>query len=528
MKKVIIQTIFLWLFLLCAQGRTWAQTMPFSQVIRHNDVRGTEVITRALPSGAVLSCSKSVNGDGNHTFMIYKPTSSSTRCYTCNLGALFSLAADDYCIKDMYIFENKCYFCGYYVPSEIEPIYDPFGNIIDVTTYGFVGYFDLFPELSLPIGPGIVIPPPPPGPPLTNSSLDSIYLITIPETDSIMQIVAHHDSQTYDVFLMAVGYTSRYVFPTCVVELTKPVGTSDTYWSLNIVQPTCSVVDEYMTDIVLIEDYVVVASKLSYADGELDGDTDPTHYLFRLHEAKRDGFYNTTLPLSSSASVYQYDVSSYGVGIGCHHIGDPIRLCPLDGNRFCVYYHGEQRYPSMYNGVGGSVLFWMNEAQMMEHAAKIHGYIFSQTKEAAWVGDMYKTIAILMSDTYYFPEGAVLFPTLHPNPDMYGACLAQRIQDVNLHSIDCNPATQYLYIGGTYQDKKLCHGIQDEMNYCEDVISTCLDHNSFGFSMMDSQVTSEEYCDWSVRLENEQITAQKKYFEASSCDTDKRCTQEIE
>ena len=99
------------------------------------------------------------------------------------------------------------------------------------------------------------------------------------------------------------------------------------------VQPTCSETDEYMTDIVLTESHVTVASKLPYADGELDGDADSTHFLFRLHEAKRDGFYNTTLPFSS-ASVYQYDVSSFGVGIGCHHIGDPIRLCPLNGNRF--------------------------------------------------------------------------------------------------------------------------------------------------------------------------------------------------
>ncbi|MBO4599665.1 MAG: hypothetical protein J5641_02895 [Bacteroidales bacterium] len=506
--------------LLSVQGAALAQADPFSQIVRYNGINGTEVITRALPNSCQLTCIKSVNGDKTHTFVSYRPSTGDTRRITCNLGALFSAAADDYHIKDMYIFDNKCYFCGYYAPSEIEPIYDPFGNITDATTYGIVGYFDLF---APPLLPGWTRP----DTTISNPFLDSIYLITIPETDSIMQIVAHHDDVlSYDMFLMAVGYTSRYPLSTCVVELTKPVGTADTYWSLNIVQPTCAKTEEYMTDIVLTEDHVVVASKLPYADGGIDGDTDPTHYLFRLHEAKRDGFYNTTVLPSSSASVWQYDVSAYGVGIGCHHIGDPIRLCPLDGNRFCVYYNGERRENPMYYGIGSSVLFWMNEARLMEHAARTYLGSHCNAKEAVWLGDSYKTIALLRTDTRNYPEGNVIFPTLYPAPLTYCACLAQRIQGVNLHSIDCNPATQYLYIGGTYPGGKLCLGLQDEIHYC-DYAPTCLTYDNNYFSLMSPQETTGEYCTWSVELEDEEKPAQKANLESISCYKETICAQEI-
>ena len=501
--------------LMALQGGTWAQTSLFSQEVRHDNIKGQEIITRSIPYGWILTCSKSAE-NGNHTFSFHSPTLGISKYFTCNLGNLFSTGMYDYSIKDMYIFENKCYFCGTYGIGIYENIEDPEGNTRNVPN-GFVGYFKLFPTASIATGtegePQALDDPPVP-PLFIPPFVDSIYLMKIPYTDSIMQIVAHHDDKDdYDVFLMAVAYASSYYPPTstCVVELKKPLGTSDTYWKLSIVQPTCAETDEYLTDIVLTEDHVVVASKLEYADGGLDGDTDPTHYLFRLHEAKRDGFYNTTLPFSS-ASVYAYDVSPYGVGIGCHHKGDAIRLCPMDGNRFCVYYHGERHeQPSYYTGVGGPVLFWMNGAQLMEHAAKNYGLIYSQTKEAVWIGDSYKTIAMLLSCTFYYPEGAVLFPTLHPNPFMssYGPCLAQRMEDVDLHSIDCNPATQYLYIAGTDASKKLWHGIQDEANYCDYMELSCLDHNSGDFVTIDPQEATEEYCQWSIRIANESVFASK-------------------
>ena len=512
MKNIITKFLFLWIFLLGTLLGLRAQVMPFSQVVRHNNIKGEEVITRALPGNEMLTCSKAIDGGVTHTFTRYSPTGGGTKQFTCNLGTLFTLSQDVYSIKDMYIFENKCFFCGYYIPSNIAPAYDNWGAILHVTTHGFVGYFDLREMTVSPTGSGI-------------------FMMDLPMTDSIVQLVAHHDdNQSYDMFIMAVGYSSIYSLSTCVVELTNPVGGGlyDTLWTLNVVQPTCAEMDEYMTDIVLTNDHVVVASKLPYADGSLDGDTDETHYLFRLHEAKRAGFYRTIVPPASSASVYQYDVSSYGVGIGCHHIGDPIRLCPMDGNRFCVYYQVERREPPMYNGVGGSYLFWMNESQLMEHAARTYG-LFNRTKEAAWVGDAYRTIAVLQSDDSYQPEGIVYFPTMHPTPSANGdgPCLAQRIQGVDLHSIDCNPASQYLYIGGTYHDKKLCHGIQKELSYCDSVPSTpCIDRYSNQFDTMATLEPTEEYCIWTLTYSNSNYKARKATFRTESGAAEEICTNQ--
>ena len=134
-------------------------------------------------------------------------------------------------------------------------MYDPDGNIISsgYVPHGFVGYFDLFTMPVVNVGLPDDPPNPPLEPPLGNTFADSIYLMVIPETDSIMQLVAHHDYPgSYDVFLMAVGYTSWSTLSTCVVELTKLLGTGETEWMLNIVQPECAETDEYMTDITLV------------------------------------------------------------------------------------------------------------------------------------------------------------------------------------------------------------------------------------------------------------------------------------
>ena len=248
--------VCLFVCLLTVQGGVArAQTTLFSQVARHNSVKGAEVITRVTPTGMLLSCSKSVDGNRKHTFACAMPSTGYTKYFTCNLGALFSNPLDNYSIKDMYIFEGKCYFCGSCWIKEFEPMYDPDGNIISsgYVPHGFVGYFDLFTMPVVNVGSPDDPPNPPLEPPLGNTFADSIYLMVIPETDSIMQLVAHHDYPgSYDVFLMAVGYTSWSTLSTCVVELTKLLGTGETEWMLNIVQPECAETDEYMTDITLV------------------------------------------------------------------------------------------------------------------------------------------------------------------------------------------------------------------------------------------------------------------------------------
>lgn len=290
-------------------GALWAQAMPFSHLAHHNNISGSGIITRVLPLNWELTCSKSANSDGKHTFTFYSPSTGETKYFTRHLGTLFTSWQDDYFIKVLYIFNYTCFFCGY--RNEVyEALYDPEGNIIEpggVTSHGFVGYFKFFPSMAEGSG-GAVIPDDPFNPPFPPSSfypsVDSIYLIDIPNTDSITQIVAHHDSPTeYDMLIMAVAYNSLFSRPTSIVELTKPVGTADTYWKHSIVQPTCAEDGEYLTDILLTKEHVVAASKLPYADGELDGDTDPTHYQFRLHQTKRPGFYCTTIPPYSAPSV---------------------------------------------------------------------------------------------------------------------------------------------------------------------------------------------------------------------------------
>ena len=514
-------------------GILWAQTLPLSQVVRHDDIKGKEVITRAIHYGWEVTCSKSVNGDGKHTFMFYSQPWDITKHFTCHLGELFKGSSTyDYCIKDMYIFEDKCYFCGYYRNLEYEPIYDPFGNPIlqGGLPHGFVGYFKIFPTASIfPLTLGEeALSANPPFPTHLIPFVDYIYMMDVPYTDSIMQIVAHHDDDSYDVFLMAVGYVSQYLLqnakPTCVVELKKPFGTSDIHWSLNIVQPNCAETDEYLTDIALIKDSVVVSSKLQYADGELDGDTDPSHYIFRLHTTKRAGFYTLSALPNNPAKVYQYDLQPYGSSLGCHHIGEPIRLCPLSGYEFCVYYSYERRDPPPpYNGLGGPCVFWMSGAATMTDFKYRPYHTHSRSIDAVSLDDKYFSIALLhYSDN--FPNGEVSFPTLEAPTSTLSFSHSLLDMTMNLQSLDFSPYRK-LVEGGSFDNYSLLHHFQAEEDV-RDFPTPCfyLDDNIFYTD--EALAPAKEDCQWERIYFETSFYADTAHVEMSTCERVTMCIKE--
>ena len=523
--------------LISVQGGTlWAQSGLLSQVVRHDAIKGQEIITRSIPHGWELTCSKSVNGDGKHTFMYYSP-SVGTKYFTCHLGELFKGSSTyDYIIKDMYIFEGRCYFCGYYRDLEYEPIYDPFGNPISQggLPHGFIGYFKFFSTATISMGEGENLEEldDPPSLPLITPFVDSIYLMDIPYTDSIMQVVANYDydeEEYYDMFIMAVGDVSQYpplqnAKPTFVVELKKPVGTIDSQWSLNIVQPVCAVTDEYLTDIALIKDSVVVASKLQYADGELDGDTDPSHYIFRLHITQMVGFYTNSAHPNLPANVYQYDLQSYGSSIGCHHIGEPIRLCPLSGYDFCVYYSYEIRDPSSPSyGLGGPCVFWMSGAATMTDFKYRPYYTHSRSIDAVSLYDKFNSIALLHHSANY-PNGQVSFPTLEtPTPTL---AFSHSLIDItmNLQSLDFSP-NRKLIEGGSFSNYSLLHHFQAEEDV-RDYPTPCFYLDGNTFLMKEPLTPAKEDCPWDGIYQETPFYADKAPVEMSTCDRVIMCEKE--
>ena len=162
----------------------------------------------------------------------------------------------------------------------------------------------------------------------------------------------------------------------------------------------------------------------------------------------------------------------------------------------------------------------------MEHAARIRDLVFSHTKEAVWIGDSYKTIAVLMSDRDFFPKGAVIFPTL--NQSSYGPCLSQMIQGVNLHSIDCHPAVHNLYFGGADENKKLWHGIQDEINYCDYPFSSCFSTWGEYTTMLDNQESTMEYCLWNAEVIDLEVIAKRSIVDLSTGNAEIICTNSLE
>ena len=224
--------------LLSVQGGTlWAQSGLLSQVVRHDDIKGKEVITKALSGGASLTCIKSDDSSGNQTFIYYMPSNGSTLYFTCNLGSLFSSSLDDYSIKDMCMVGNKIYFCGSHRYGGDKPVYDVFGNKVankDVVS-GIFGFFYMD-EVEKKEG--------------------TICLTFVPYTDSLMRFISA--SEKYGRLVIA-GYSMQTDYPTCVVEITDfGEYKSGHLLSQKMENPYCDVFDRYLTTMILSESDLLV------------------------------------------------------------------------------------------------------------------------------------------------------------------------------------------------------------------------------------------------------------------------------
>ena len=207
-----------------------AQSTWVSQVERYANQTGQNLIVRTATPNSAVMCSKIMKWTGEHTSLLTDSTST-------------------FVVKDMYIFDKGCYFCGYISVQAGEPLYNNQGEVISTGWYsqGVVGFFDLR-DLNLP-----------------NAKL---HLLRVAEVDSLMHLVVHQDDPFRGPLIMAVGRISINLPSSCVVELQCPTPLSDpNAWTKRVVQPLCFDDDEYPTDIILTDSFLEVVSKLPYWGG---------------------------------------------------------------------------------------------------------------------------------------------------------------------------------------------------------------------------------------------------------------------
>lgn len=464
----------LWASVLFLMPTLSAQSSWESQVERYGGGHtGRSLIVRTESNNTVVMCSRTLQWTGTHTFM-RRGLIGGTDGFTCNLSSLLTDSTSTFVVKDMYNFNDTCYFCGFISVKECEPFYDNEGNVVYTGWYsqGVVGLFDLR-DL--------------------NMSTVALQLLRVGEVDSLTHLVVHRDDPTSGPLIMAVGRSSMYSPTSCVVELQpySGIAAGPNIWTKRIVQPTCAD-EEYFTDIILTDSYVEVVSKLPYYGGV----EDPNHYIFRLHETKRDGFYTMSANPGIPASVAQYSVHGPGVFIGTHQADEPISLCTMYGDRFCVTY-GEEGY----NGTGGPIVLRMNSSLTMEKALWMDYHRHCHVRDVAYLKDL-DVVAILTLEDDYWPGGIVRLPKWTAANDldpMYW-------QGKRLWSIDCIMG-QKVVAGGTYADNTMFQTIYDPGLYYINFDTLCVDTHWDLFELFSESQPTIMDCGWII-LRDWNITGQ--------------------
>ncbi len=467
----------LWASVLFLMSSLSAQSSWESQVERYGGSHtGRGLIVRTVSNNSVLMCSRTLQWTGTHSFMCRSLTGG-TNGFTCNLSSLLTDSTSTFVVKDMYIFKDTCYFCGYISVKECEPMYDNEGNVVYSGWYtqGVVGLFDLR-DL--------------------NVSAVALQLLRVGEVDSLTHLVVHRDDPTSGPLIMAVGRSSMYSPTSCVVELQpySGIAAGPNIWTKRIVQPTCAD-EEYFTDIILTDSYVEVVSKLPYYGGV----EDPNHYIFRLHETKRDGFYTMSANPGIPASVAQYSVHGPGGFIGMHQADEPISLCTMYDDRFCVTYGSE-----VYNGMGGPIVLRMNSSLTMEKALWMEYHRHCHVRDVAYLKDL-DVVAILILEDDYWPGGIVRLPKWTAANDMY----AMYWQEKQLWSIDCILG-QKVVAGGTYANNTMFQTIYDPGLYLY-FDSLCVDTYADFFELFSVSQPTIMDCGW-VKLKDGTVNGQIFYI----------------
>ena len=453
-----------------------AQAPLASEEVHYANEVGGEVIVRNQNDIVLVICSKAVDGSNDHTFMVRSLATGVTQGFTCNLGTMFSQPTDNYIIKDMRIFDRKCYFCGMRERRISEPLYDVYGNILEsgLRYEGFIGSF-----YTSSINAG-----------------GSLEMFAIPETDSLTRMVVHGDNPSaYRTFLMAIGSLSDNSHSPCIVELMEELYSGRWVWTERIVRPIASDISESFTDIILTEGLLEVASKLNPDDNNPEN---RSHYIFRLHETKRDGFYFMSVVPHTTTNVLQYNTRTYGYAKCYRQSDEPVRLSPLNYDNFCVAFASD--YYS--NRQGGPVAFKMNSAETMIHAQYQDNDVQCHIKDIVSSSPNQETALLCYSNTQ---TNGIIRLSRWPNVSGYSTIEWMGKKILSLDNI----FGQSIVAGCTFSNNQI--GLmQQDINALHNTIS-CFNIEFNSFESLSPIKPETEQCQWECVLNKGFIEAAQPF-----------------
>lgn len=301
MKKVIVDIcffVFLLLSLLPSHGN--AQSFTSSSTHSFNSVNSTDkTLTRCWKNSAIITCSSHNTGAKSYTFQLRSLNSPDASVVGLSRTSNYYGPEED-SIYDMRISGNRCYFCGSRVSVRWKGwIMDLHGNShyqVDYDTFGIVGYFDFYDNLTVD---------------------DNVYIYKIDKVKTAQRMLVYQPDNTNltAIELVCLHNTSGNS-PTCLVEMINTT-TDPNSWSYNVVVPPNS--SEILTDVVQCDWMIFTASVFSNLNSFIG---------FRC--AKRSSIHAFGDPSSIGNELYKYNIANYGncTTYGFHRFNDAkVRLC---------------------------------------------------------------------------------------------------------------------------------------------------------------------------------------------------------
>lgn len=469
--------ITLILLFMIVGGSAIAQSTSVSSLGTLQGTYGKEVLVSNDGSTQVIY-HRSSNDPNLHEFTIFSSLTQlgAPNTLVCNLGDFLYGIPSRFSVLDMQLFDGYCYFCGsmYMVPDQTPYVTSPIHH------KGFIGRFPIADVLD-----GGQCP---------------VYLAYMERTDTVSRLTVFNEyPQQCDVFIVAVGSAlSEFdgYYHTYLIELQHLLNPAGSNWEWNYNQMKLSAMppEEVLTDVIVTRSYIEVVSRLSCGANS----PSETKYRYRIHQAKKDGFYKQYVQTASTEAAYEYNSQP----MGCHHCcSEPLLLSPMADDYFCLAY-GSQ----FGTGTGGNVVSYMNSASYMVDNGCFMADVDSHVKGVACMPQ--NSIVAVLSQSSSHPNGVVQF-----HPWLGGINNSQlSSQSHLLQSVDSYQSGSVTLGGGTATNDSIFHFTQNGNYTSSDNTVSCLPDEDDSYIQFDPLYPEIKDCSWLLYWKLHGLIWSKAFF----------------
>ncbi len=438
MKKIILALFLLPLMSICAQTTT-------SSNVRYDIGEAHDMIVRTIDNHRIVA--HSATGTHTHNFIVSELNFGSSNAFSCNLGQLFSLPDDHYVVKDMCVYDGRCYFCGVmHRPKE-----DRLESSID--HQGFIGYLDI----------SNIAP-----------SSSALNLRLVPQTDSLTRLVAYDpEANSIRTQIAAIGGGGDDNWENIPPNTPLLLEISETAlpgqpiaWEYALMKVSSTEFpSERFHDICVTDGLMRIVAELENESMTPRGISN-RHVI---HTVKRAGFHHqyffySNLPYTDEASYFPRPTDTYSSS-SVYSIGNPMMMCPISRDSCCLVYG------TYYNtsGAGQYSLLKLDETNQISWAKTIHPQQYPYLLDLDY-SPSDNTLAVLGRDNSFTNGRLFLVPLTGTGWPTY---IKLHWPDGKLQSLTMYDSNK-LALGATSSNNRVYHLLQN-LNSCFDYAPNCLE-----------------------------------------------------